>query len=166
MKAQPFESQARADFQSQRCFETILEHWAKARIDTPLQSVARFDDAAKQLIAIGGTLQALFVAVFVFSSAAARIPARGVLLVVGLLLLFIFCAARVICTLPPDMEAMGAYSLFRKIGGAGVSDEELKGAVDKWCLDMENLARTKHRWLRAANILFISSSAVTMLLVF
>jgi hypothetical protein len=166
MKVKPFESQPDSSFKSPKCFEAILEHWARARIDTPLLVVARFDDAAKQLITIGGTLQALFIAVFALSNAAPRIPPWGILIIVPLLLTFIFCAARVICTLPPEMEAMGAYALFKKIGDSGVSEVELKAAVDKWCIGIENLARTKHKWLFAANVLFILSSAVTVSLVF
>jgi hypothetical protein len=34
-------------------FHALLQHWAIARIDTPLDVIARFDEAAKQLIAVG-----------------------------------------------------------------------------------------------------------------
>lgn len=50
-------------FSSKQSFEAILQHWAKARIDGPMQVVARFDEAAKQLITVGGLLQGLFFAV-------------------------------------------------------------------------------------------------------
>jgi hypothetical protein len=151
-------------FKSQDSFQVVLQHWAKARIDTPLQLVARFDDAAKQLIAIGGMIQGLMIAVFAFSGASPRIPAWGILVIVGLLLLFIFCAARVICTLPPELEAMKAYKLF-KIGTAGVADEELESAIYTWCHEIKVLITKKHWWLRSANILFLVSSAVAISLV-
>src|SRR5215213_4520283 len=154
------------NFKSQHCFETILEHWAKARIDTPLQILARFDEAAKQLITIGGTLQGLLIAVFAFTTLQPRLSREAIFLVVFLLVAFIFCAARVICTLPPRMEAMGAYKLFRNIAEPGASDAELTDAIHKWCVDVENLAKKKHRWLTAANVLFIISFAVTLFLVF
>jgi hypothetical protein len=159
------ESQA-FSFKSQHCYETILEHWAKARIDTPLQIIARFDEAAKQLITIGGTLQGLLIAVFAFSTLQPRVSQGAILSIVFLLVAFIFCAARVICTLPPGMEAMGAYKLFRNIAEPGASDEELTKAIHKWCVDVENLARKKHGWLTAANVLFIVSFAVTLFLMF
>jgi hypothetical protein len=151
---------------SPESFDVVLQHWAKARIDTPLQLVGRFDDAAKQLIAIGGTLQGLLIAVFAFSNAAPRIPAWGILVIVGLLLLFIFCAARVICTLPRRLETLSAFSLFERIASAGVPKPELENEVHTWCVEIERLAKTKHAWLFAANVLFLLSSAVTVLLVF
>jgi hypothetical protein len=166
MNVQPLTTQSPSTFKSPESFEVVLQHWAKARIDTPLQLANRFDDAAKQLIAIGGTLQGLLIAVFAFSNAAPRIPAWGILVIVGLLLCFIFCAARVICTLPPKLEAMGAYGLFKKMGTCGVPDTELESAVHSWCVEIERLAKVKHRWLFAANILFLVSSAVTVSLVF
>ena len=165
MNVQPL-AQTEPAFKNQESFDVILQHWAKARIDTPIQLVNRFDDAAKQLIAIGGTLQGLLIAVFAFSNAAPRIPAWGILVIVGLLLIFIFCSARVICTLPPKLEAMRTYGLFKKIATSGVPDSELEDAVHSWCVEIERLAKVKHRWLFAANILFLVSSAVTVSLVF
>ena len=47
-------------------FRALLQHWAIARIDTPLDVIARFDEAAKQLIAVGGIIQAAYVAGFAF----------------------------------------------------------------------------------------------------
>src|SRR5262249_1129310 len=140
MNLQPL-VQPESTFKSPESFETILQHWAKARIDTPIQLINRFDDASKQLIAIGGTLQGLLIAVFAFSNAAPRIPMWGILVIVGLLLIFIFCAARVICTLPPKLEAMDAYSLFKKIASSGVPDDELERAIHSWCVDIERLAK-------------------------
>lgn len=166
MNVTPFETQPDRTFMSPESFEVVLQHWAKARIDTPLQLIGRFDDAAKQLIAIGGMLQGLLIAVFAFSSSAPRIPARGMLVIVGLLLTFMICAARVICTLSRNLEAMGAFELFKKIGTTGEANEQLEKEVRTWCAEMERLAKVKHHWLFAANILFLLSSAVTVSLVF
>ena len=153
-------------FKKDQGFETLLEHWAKARIDTPLQIVSRFDEAAKQLIAIGGTLQGLFIAVFAFSSLQPRIDSKSIIVIVILLAAFTFCAARVICTLPPKMEAMGAYELFRKTSESGISYEELTQKIDEWCKDIERLASKKHKWLIAANILFLVNLIATLWFVF
>jgi len=158
-------TQPKSKFRSPESFEVVLQHWGKARIDTPLQLIARFDDAAKQLIAVGGTLQGLLIAVFAFGNAAPRIPVLGIPIIVVVLLAFIFCATKVICTLPPVAEAKSTYILFKEIGASGVPDKELADAVDKWCVGIEKLARTKHLWLFAANILFLLSSALTVGLV-
>lgn|GEM_PF-6893678 len=47
-----------------QCLNSIIEHWAKARIDGPMQALARYDDAAKHLITIGGFLQGGLIAVY------------------------------------------------------------------------------------------------------
>jgi hypothetical protein len=165
MAVQQLISQAESVIQSRESFEAVLQHWGKARIDTPLQLMARFDDAAKQLIAIGGTLQGLLIAVFAFSNAAPRIPIWGIPIIVFVLLAFTFCAARVICTLPPSAEAIGTYELFKDVGTSGVSSEKLTAAVDTWCKAIDKIAFKKHRWLLAANICFLASSALTVILV-
>jgi hypothetical protein len=154
------------NFKSRDCYSSILEHWAKARIETPLNISARFDEAAKQLITIGGILQGLLIAVFAFGTLQPRITGIGIFLIVFLLVAFIFCSARVICTVPRDMEALSTYKLFRTIAEPGAVDEELISAVKKWCVQVEILVKKKHRWLTAANVLFIVSFATTLILVF
>jgi hypothetical protein len=37
---------------NQQCLESIIEHWVDARIDAPIQIIAKYDEAAKQLITI------------------------------------------------------------------------------------------------------------------
>jgi len=108
------QSQIESTFRSPESFEAVFQHWGKARIDTSLQLITRFDDAAKQLIAIGGTLQGLLIAVFAFSNAAPRIPIWGIPLIVIVLLAFMFCAARVICTLPPRRGSERLLCSFQK----------------------------------------------------
>jgi nitrate/nitrite-specific signal transduction histidine kinase len=60
---------------------------------------------------------------------------------------------------------MGTYILFKEIGTTGVPGEKLTAAVDNWCKAIDKVAEKKHRWLLAANILFLVSSALTVLLV-
>lgn len=47
--------------------KTWAEYWRKASQELPLQSIARVEDAARQMIALTGSLQGLFLAVVAFS---------------------------------------------------------------------------------------------------
>ena len=79
------------------------------------------------------------------------------------LLAYVFCAARVICTVPLKMEAMSTYLLMQRVGDqGGVRSEELRDAMDAWCKTIDRIALTKHRWLFCANVLFLVSSATTL----
>ena len=154
-------------FESKQSFEAILQHWAKARIDGPMQVIARFDEAAKQLIATGGLLQGLFFAVVALGEWKSSFPLQ--LLIVGVfflpLLALVFCAAKVICTVPLKMEAIDTYKLMKRASDpAGVSDQELTDAVQRWCSTVDNIALVKHRWLFRANLLFLASSLLTLIL--
>ena len=49
---------------NQQCLNSIIEHWAESRIDGPMEALARYDDAAKYMITIGGFLQTALIAVY------------------------------------------------------------------------------------------------------
>lgn len=154
-------------FQSRPSFEAVVQHWAKARIDGPMQVIARFDEAAKQLIATGGLLQGLFFAVVALGKW--KDDLLFPLWIVGIfflpLLAMVFCAAKVICTVPLKMEAIDTYLLMRRASDpSGVSDEDLTDAMRRWCFTVDRVALAKHRWLFAANVLFLVSSLLTLAL--
>lgn len=156
-----------ASFSSKQSFEAILQHWASARIDGPMQVIARFDAAAKQLITIGGLLQGLFFAVVALGGVKDHLPFS--LWVVPLffvpLVALVFCAAKVICTVPVQMEAIDTYKLMKRASDPpGVPDDDLQEAIQRWCLTVDKIALLKHRWLFAANILFLVSSVLTLFL--
>jgi len=48
--------------ESHECFNSFIKHWAEARIDGPMQAIARYDDVAKLMTTIGGFLQAVLAA--------------------------------------------------------------------------------------------------------
>jgi hypothetical protein len=49
---------------SQPCFNAIVEHWFKARIDGPMQTLAHYDETVKQLVTLGGLLPVILVAAY------------------------------------------------------------------------------------------------------
>jgi hypothetical protein len=154
-------------FQSKQSFEAIVQHWAKARIDGPMQVIARFDEAAKQLIATGGLLQGLFFAVVALGKWKSDFPFPLWIVAAFFLplLAMVFCAAKVICTVPLKMEAIDTYILMQRAGDpSGVGGEDLTGAMRRWCFTVDRIALVKHRWLFAANLLFLASSILTLVM--
>ena len=155
-------------FESKQTFESVVQHWAKARIDGPMQVIGRFDEAAKQLIATGGLLQGVFFAVVALGEWKTKFPSSSLWIVALFflpLLALVFCAAKVICTVPLKMEAIDTYLLMLHASDpAGVSSEELTDAVKRWCSTIDRIALVKHRWLFAANLLFLASSLLTLVL--
>src|SRR5437773_4925727 len=82
----------------QQSFEAIVEHWAIARIDGPVDTISRYDEAAKQLITLGGLLQGVYVAAFAFGNVSPRVPVWLLLPMFVPILALIFCAALAVCT--------------------------------------------------------------------
>ena len=143
----------------------VVEHWAKSRIDSPLQVIARFDEAARQLIAVGALLQGAYLAVFGFSNKTGPIPLWALVLLFVPLFAMIFCAAKVVCLIPLRLETFEAYSLLKRLRD-GIPDAELDRAMDTWCRSVDHLSARKRIWLHTANILFLIVSAATLLMVF
>ena len=56
-------------------------------------------------------------------------------------------------------------ALMRRVGEPGdVHDDDLTAAVHSWCYSVDRIALVKHRWLFAANMLFLVSSVLTFVL--
>ena len=53
--------------------------------------------------------------------------------------------------------------LFRSLVTSASPDEDLTGAINKWCKQVEKLADRKHLWLKWATYLFMVSSVITLL---
>jgi hypothetical protein len=63
------------------------------------------------------------------------------------------------------MEAIDTYMLMKRAADpVGVDDKELTKAVRGWCSTVDRIALVKHRWLFAANLLFLASSFLTLVL--
>jgi hypothetical protein len=148
-------------FETKRTFDAVIDHWAKSRLDVPMQVIARFDDAAKQLIMIGSVLQGLYMAVFGFGNLKQVIPIWLIALLFVPLVLLIFFAAQAICVVPLKKEAFDTYSLFKS--RSEISDEDLTLAVNNWCKTIDGFADAKHRWLWWAKLFLVLNSVASML---
>ncbi len=139
----------------------FVESWAKSRIDQPSKVIAHHDDAARQLIAVSGFLQAAYLAVFTFGQLKEHLGGRGVLFTVLLvipLISVVFCAAKELCIVPKDMNVYNTFQLLK------TPECDNNAAVDQaikiWCEELDRLARKKGLWLHAANISFIVGSLI------
>jgi hypothetical protein len=156
--------------ENKQCFNTLMEHWAKARIDGPMQAVARFDDAAKQLVTIGGLMQGLLVAAYSLMDKQPGIltQPRGLQPVLvwsflAFLILFFVCAAGV-CWSQPKMDAVEIHDFLLKTLTQCFTEEDLSGIVGSWCIDIDKIRKRKRRWLTGASIFFMLSSVMMVVL--
>lgn len=144
---------------SQRCLTSIIEHWVEARIDGPMQALARYDDAAKQLITIGGFLQGGLIAVY---SALGRQQGllmnkwqiAGLLVFEGSLIGFLSFAAWA-CSLQPEMQAKRVSALLKQALEQCISETYLINEVEAWCWDVESKVKSKELRMAVAKTLFI-----------
>jgi hypothetical protein len=146
---------------NQQCFDSLIEHWAEARIDGPMQALARYDDAAKYLITIGGFLQGGLFAVYSVLDKQGRLLGNRwqiafVILFEFSLVGFISLAAWA-CSLQPEMHAKGISNLLTQALRQCISETDLTKEVKSWCVDVENKIRRKKGLMLAAKILYILS---------
>ena len=146
---------------AQTAAEAFVQHWARTRIDQPGQLVARHDDAAKQLIAVTAFLQGVYLAAFTFGDLSGRIPLFVVVIMFLPLLSTILGAARVICTVPMDLNVHRAFQLLtRRPSDSYLS--EVDAEIKRWCDELDRVAERKARWLHWANRSFIGATLVTV----
>jgi hypothetical protein len=142
--------------------QSLLAHWAEARIDSPLNVIGRLDEAAKQLIAVGGIIQAAYVAGFAFGDLTGKLPDWAIVALFVPLISMIFCAAKVICLIPKDLEASDTYELFKRMR-SGFEEKEVDSAMSRWCKGVDSLAKKKRLWLHVANLSFVFAFAMNTL---
>lgn len=150
-----------ASDKNQQYLESIIEHWVDARIDAPREIIAKYDEAAKQLITIGGFLQGGLVAVYSILLREQHIAKNGWqmfgIAVFGLLLAgFLFLAAWV-CGQQPGIEARPISHLLKRALQGCLCEDDLTGEVNNWCVDVERVAKRKRTGLLWAKGLFIVS---------
>lgn len=149
---------------NEQCFDAFIEHWAKARIDGPMQAIARYDDAAKQLVTVGGLMQALLVAAY---SSMSQQPGAASMVVEGqmaalasfffFLLLFFVCVVGV-CWTQPKMDAYEVSSLLVNAVDQCIKKKDLVSMVKNWCEDIDGIRRRKKWWMAGASGSFIFCS--------
>jgi hypothetical protein len=135
---------------TEEILKTVIEHWAKARIDSPIQLIARLDDAAKQVITVTGLLQGALIAVAKVHDKPLTPYALGASTA---LLLALLCAAVVICLPPHDMWAHQLYRDLKCARDDLTLQQQLDGRFKEWCTQIGNAAKQKRVVLTVAIIL-------------
>ena len=134
--------------------KATAEHWRKVGYEGPVQAIGRIEDAAKQLIALNGTLSGLYFAIFTLSDLRKQVPSLALLLFfvpVALWLGSLYFATRVF--------------LPEKRSGADLDDFS-EGA---WLKIRETYTKTRDNKLahlnRSHSLLVASFGAILLLLV-
>jgi hypothetical protein len=153
---------------SRQCFKALIEHWAKARIDGPMQAVARYDDAAKQLVTIGSLMQGLLVVAYSLTGKQPGFQLSGLQPILiwaflAFLILFFICAAGV-CWTQPKMDAVEIHQFLIKTLAECFSETDLSGMIKNWCKDIDRIRRLKRRWLTGASVFFMLCSVMMVVL--
>lgn len=152
------------DGPSARVFDSLVEHWAKSRIDAPLQMIARLDDVARHVIVVAGVLEGLMVAVFKLDQGG-RLPYPGISIAAGVFLLAAVLLAVVTLFQQPKYSKISeVYDLLR--GNDRASPDVLKGLdtqVTDWCRKLSAAAKRKHVFTGASLVALTAGIALIVL---
>jgi len=146
---------------NQQCLNSIIEHWAESRIDGPMEALARYDDAAKYMITIGGFLQTALIAVYT------ALDKQGLLfhnkwqialvVIFELSLVGFVTLSALACSVQPEMGAKNISSLLIQALKQCLSETELVNQVVGWCREIETKINRKERLMKGAKALYVLS---------
>ena len=172
------------DSVSAACYASIVEHWAKARIEGPMQVVARYDESAKQLVTLGGLFPAILVAAYSALTQPAQVPLDEALRQPSTALFgafLVFFLAFVACLImacrrqmkvsikmesKKQMEACEVYLLLKQAAEGCLTPGAMTEAVRLWSERLDKLIQYKHRWVQLACVCLTLSSTCMMVLLF
>ena len=166
------------------CYAAIVEHWAKARIEGPLQAVSHYDDSAKLLVTLGGLFPAILVAAFSAFTQPTQTP-LGVALrrpstaLFGAFLVFFLafvgclvmaCARQMKVSIKmksrAETDACEVYLLLKQAAEGNLRPGDITEAVKLWSERLDQLIRYKQRWVQLACVCLTISSTCMMVLLF
>lgn len=150
--------------QNNELLEVIIQHWAKARIDAPLQLIERLDGLARQLILIGGGLEAVTATVLKL-----RPPADPRVVIValwglGFLLAMIASCAVLLVHQSKQLHAYPIYELVRFAPEASLASG-LDRQIQAWCVDIDRVVSWKRRCLALAMLFLMFAFIATFICV-
>ena len=131
-----------------------------------LMPVARFDEAGKQLITIGSTLQTLYIALFITTHVMDRVSRTSKVSISVCLWLVIVLAGFAVCSVQVDTEVLSTFNLFAKLGRSNSvdysADGELRRALNKWCTKLRRTVLFKRVLLIFAKISLVGALGIVM----
>jgi hypothetical protein len=153
---------------AQPSYTAIIEHWVKARIDGPTEAIAKSDEAAKQLITVGGFLQGGLIAVYSILEKQQTASMSGWqeagLILFGLSLLGFLSLAAWVCSIQPETKVNPISNLLEKALNGTIAKCDLQKEVEEWCIEFQTSLEKKLNGLILAKVLFIVCSLTAYLL--
>ena len=137
----------------------IVEHWAKARIDNPLDLVRRLDDGARNIILVSGALEGLLIAVLKVDQPRFLLLSGFSIIASALLLGAVVLAVKALSEQTDQLDAYPIYSVFRSTP----PDERLQALdcrVEAWCKEVKQLAKHKRGRIRKAMTFLVAGLAM------
>jgi len=150
---------------TQSALNTIVEHWAKARIETPLQVTSRLDDSAKYILGVAGVLQGILIAVVKLEPEVRNnIPQLSGYSIGALLFLILtaLLAAISLFVQSSELATLPVYDLFRTSTADRQTMDELDKAVKRWCESNDRVLRSKRILLTASMISLVISMSFSL----
>lgn len=178
---------------SKPCFDAIVEHWFKARIDGPMQTLIHYDETVKQLVTLGGLLPVILVAAYqiafrptprtpslldMLTQSPTKTPTFVEVLFLALFVVgfctFIGCLIEA-CSKRLGMEtpektrkvykdSCEVYKLLEHAAEGSLSPKDVSLAVREWNEHIDDLINHKHRWVKWASITLTTSTVCLVLL--
>ena len=149
------------DPQEEELLKSTATYWRQVWNETPVQTITRLEDVAKQLIAITTGLQGLYVAIFVFSNLRTQVEAAH-WIVPGWLLLLLFFVP-LLCWLASLFYAARVFvpRIHPEVNFNEMSPSAWQKVKDAY----GRAAEAKYRWLQRSHQWLIGSFVLVLLAV-
>jgi hypothetical protein len=152
---QPFDSE------EEKLLQEMTEHWRKVWNETPVQTIARVEDAAKQIIVVTTGLQGLYLAIFAFSTIRNQVMVTPGGWLGMLILLFFFTP--LVCWLVSLFSATRVF--VPRIDPAINLNELSVSAWQKIKQEYGRVSEAKLHWLHRSHEWLITSFILVMIAV-
>ncbi|MBA2392637.1 MAG: hypothetical protein H0V70_07805 [Ktedonobacteraceae bacterium] len=149
------------DPEEEAIVQGMADYWQKVWNETPLQTITRLEDAAKQVIAVTAALQGLYLAIFVFSNL--RVQLAGIQWVLPTWMLWIVFLLPLACWV---ISLFFATRVFLPRIRPGVNFNEVSAGAWQKVKDVyRQAAEEKLRWLRYSHGWLVASFVLILLAV-
>lgn len=150
--------------QTETALGAIVEHWAKARIETPLHVASRLDESAKVLLAVAGVLQGVLIAIVKFEQPPPE-PSPFALPALATLVATVVFAALVLIVQSSQLATKPVYDLFRTSATDAQTMTGLDNAVKAWCESIDRVLLGKRVLLGIAMLSLVTSMILSIMCV-
>ncbi|HEU4562043.1 MAG TPA: hypothetical protein VFS20_29720 [Longimicrobium sp.] len=148
--------------QTETALSAIVEHWAKARIETPLHVASRLEESAKILLAVAGVLQGILIAVVKLESPVPAPVSPYAIPALAMLVATAVFAALVLVVQSRQLATKPVYDLFRTSATDAQTMTDLDKAVKAWCESIDRILLGKRILLGIAMLSLVGSMVLSL----